>query len=366
MARRAMITPLTIYNIDNTVFDGIQMPVYNFPRSLVYDDLYINNGFVLDKETLVNNLLLETAELDTIYTSPEFFKFAVTNWAKKELPVWQSLYETLFYKYNPIWNKDGTTKRSADEIRQLFGSNVSSKTGTNNNSNTENENIADMDNTNNIYNEHGEHSGSNNKTLNKQDFETGNTNRENSESGNTSKTDSETENRVNNINEHTDNTNKTEVAAFDTSTFADRDRTVMNEGKTNLENGVTNKTNNSSENGTKTNNENELSNKTNIGNEMETGTDSNNDNKSGEDLTVRTYNRGRSNTVSGNGATSENAVSNDTRNENANNNELIKEYGNIGIITTQAMISAERDLVKFNLYDFIIDSFKARFCILIY
>lgn len=40
--------------------------------------------------------------------------------------------------------------------------------------------------------------------------------------------------------------------------------------------------------------------------------------------------------------------------------------GNIGVTTTQQMIEAERDVVKFNIYDYIIDSFKRRFCLLIY
>ena len=41
-------------------------------------------------------------------------------------------------------------------------------------------------------------------------------------------------------------------------------------------------------------------------------------------------------------------------------------YGNIGVTTTQQMIEAEREVVKFNIVDYIIGSFKKRFCILIY
>lgn len=366
MAKRAMITPLTMYNVDNTLFDGIELPTYNFPRSLVYNDLFINSGFQLDKETLIDNILLETAELDTIYTNPDFFKFAISAWSKKEFPVWQSLYETLFYKYNPIWNKDGTTKRSADEVRQLFGTNVSNKVGNNNSSNTENESIADSDNTNNIYNEINERSGENNKTLNRNDSEVNNTIRNNTENNDASKIETEFNNSVGNTSEvgNTDTTNS--VSAFDATTLADRDRSVTDNTKTTANNETGNKTNNISEEGSKTNVENEQGNKVNVGSEVESGTDSGTDSKNGEDLTVRTYNRGRSNTVSGNGSNSESASESSTSNGNVNNNETVYEFGNIGITTTQAMIQAERDLIKFNLYDYIIDSFKARFCILIY
>lgn len=40
--------------------------------------------------------------------------------------------------------------------------------------------------------------------------------------------------------------------------------------------------------------------------------------------------------------------------------------GNVGVTTTQEMIEAQRDVVKFNIYDYIIDSFKSRFCVLVY
>ena len=40
--------------------------------------------------------------------------------------------------------------------------------------------------------------------------------------------------------------------------------------------------------------------------------------------------------------------------------------GNIGITMTQDMIAKEREINTFNIYDFIIDSFKKRFCILVY
>lgn len=41
-------------------------------------------------------------------------------------------------------------------------------------------------------------------------------------------------------------------------------------------------------------------------------------------------------------------------------------HGNIGVTTTQQMIEEERRVVKFNVMDYIIDSFKRRFCLLIY
>ena len=80
----------------------------------------------------------------------------------------------------------------------------------------------------------------------------------------------------------------------------------------------------------------------------------------------RSYNRERNtnnNTVNTGNETEKN-TNTDSGNIDRNNERI--ERGNIGVTTKQQMIEAERDLVKFNIYDFIIDSFKARFCILLY
>lgn len=41
-------------------------------------------------------------------------------------------------------------------------------------------------------------------------------------------------------------------------------------------------------------------------------------------------------------------------------------WGNIGVTTTQQMIKEQRDVVQFNISDYIIDSFIKRFCLMIY
>lgn len=52
--------------------------------------------------------------------------------------------------------------------------------------------------------------------------------------------------------------------------------------------------------------------------------------------------------------------------ENIDREYTRTEQGNIGITTTQQMINEEREVDKFNLMDYIIDSFKKRFCLLVY
>ena len=69
----------------------------------------------IERDTVVDNLLMETAELEVLFTNPLFMQTAIGTWSSKELPVWQKLYDTTLLKYNPIQNYDRTEKWSEDE-----------------------------------------------------------------------------------------------------------------------------------------------------------------------------------------------------------------------------------------------------------
>ena len=94
----------------------------------------INSGLFLElelpegisKDTVVDNLLMETAELEILYPNPYFMQAAIGTWSSKELPVWKKLYETTVLKYDPISNYDrseswteneNTDKEGNSEIR---------------------------------------------------------------------------------------------------------------------------------------------------------------------------------------------------------------------------------------------------------
>lgn len=77
----------------------------------------------VDRETLIDNLLLETAELELLYSRPETLKTMIAIWSKKQLPIWTKLEETLHFDYNPIHNYDRTETHSDLETRDLAGTN---------------------------------------------------------------------------------------------------------------------------------------------------------------------------------------------------------------------------------------------------
>ena len=85
---RATISILGLYNLNDTIFDNINLPAE------------------VDHDILVNNLLAELAELELIYSDFNFMKFMIGVWSSKELPTWERVYKASVAEYNPIENYD--------------------------------------------------------------------------------------------------------------------------------------------------------------------------------------------------------------------------------------------------------------------
>ena len=60
----------------------------------------------LNKQTLVDNLLMECAELEVLYPDAEFMRDAIGAWSAVECDKWEELEKTLHYDYDPISNYD--------------------------------------------------------------------------------------------------------------------------------------------------------------------------------------------------------------------------------------------------------------------
>ena len=97
----AWIDLIGMYNYDSHILDGLVYP----------------EG--LDGDILKDNILMESAEQELIYSNIDFMRKAIESWSKKQLHVWTELYDTTQYVYNPIWNKDG--KFSETITRDLKG-----------------------------------------------------------------------------------------------------------------------------------------------------------------------------------------------------------------------------------------------------
>ena len=60
----------------------------------------------LNKQTLIDNLLMECAELEILYPDAEFMREAIGAWSSVEVDKWEELEKTLHYEYDPISNYD--------------------------------------------------------------------------------------------------------------------------------------------------------------------------------------------------------------------------------------------------------------------
>lgn len=80
---------LGMYNYDNTIFDNLALP----------------EG--INKENVVDSILMNCAELELLYQSIDIMKIAIKNWSENNQYTWFKLYKTTTLDYNPIWNVDG-------------------------------------------------------------------------------------------------------------------------------------------------------------------------------------------------------------------------------------------------------------------
>ena len=99
---------LGLYNYDDTIFDNMQ-----FPELMS----------ATEKQDTINNIILECAELEVLYTNPSFMKFAIQTWSRKELPSWERVYTASVAEYDPIenYNRYEESTQTTDMTRQHSG-----------------------------------------------------------------------------------------------------------------------------------------------------------------------------------------------------------------------------------------------------
>lgn len=221
--------------------------LYTF-NPLVVSELVLPEG--VDRTTLVDNLLAETAELELIYSDLGFMQAMIGRWSTKEAPIWKKLLATTKFEYNPIENYD----RREDWTDTTTGSTQSNGTNTQNSSSSFS----------------GETEGK--ETL------------------------SSSQENINS------------VSAYNSLEFANKD-------------------------------------------------------KADTELTQNTIAEQNSSSK-----TSQQSSGNTTNTEERQN-EIVRSgraHGNIGVTSSQQLIEEERRVAQFNIYDYIINSFKNRFCLLVY
>lgn len=82
----AKLTLIGLYNHDNTIFDGLQLPDY------------------FDKDTLVNTILLAGGDFSALYPDPDFMKLSIKLWSDKNQRYFEKMAELMQAEYEPLEN----------------------------------------------------------------------------------------------------------------------------------------------------------------------------------------------------------------------------------------------------------------------
>lgn len=99
-----------MYQWDKTLFDGLQVP----------------SG--INKSTIVNNLIMEAAELEVLYTNPAFLKQAIAYWSDSRQRAWHMMQKVMYEEYDPFINIKRDEVRTIVQDRDLKTENDGSNT----------------------------------------------------------------------------------------------------------------------------------------------------------------------------------------------------------------------------------------------
>lgn len=124
----ATLSILGLYNYQPAIFDSLTIPTS------------------VDRATLIDNIIMEAAELELLFPNADILGRLIGNWSKTRLAAWNRMIGALDAEYNPIENSDRyedhledytrDLKESADYNRNLTDSGNSNSSGSIQNSRT--------------------------------------------------------------------------------------------------------------------------------------------------------------------------------------------------------------------------------------
>ena len=282
-----------MYEYDNSLFDGLDIPSYTDED---------HNTHVIDKTTVINNIILKCAELEIIYPSVDTMKLAIGVWSAANQETWRKLIETQFIKFNPIWNVDAYEK-------ETYGRG---------------------------YTDEISYDSTNERTLNRTDERTVDLTDERTVDLTDERTVDLTDERtVDLTDEETRSYADTKsVKGFNSNTWAESEKTDYSGTDTFEHDG----TDTVEHDGTETI----------------------------EHDGTETIEHDGTDTVEYTGTDTMEHTGKDTHTGREDSGTERIRHGNIGVTASQDLIQKQRDIAEFNIIDYIADSFKKRFCLMVY
>ena len=320
MSMGATMSILGLWNNDHSIFDLLQLP----------------EGFTTeDRETVTDSILIECAELEVLYAAPAVMKNCIGIWSRKELPVWQRIYNASLLEYNPIENyRRDETETIADARKEEH-----SGTDTNTASGTDTTTASGTD-TNTA-------SGTDTTTASGTDTNTASGTDTNSASG----TDSTLGNSSRTTTDGGTDVTKNDVTGFDSNAMVPSNQQTVEHGMTQ---GVTENASNSTTYG-----------------RTDTVTHGRVDSfqhgkvEALQHGKVEEFQHGKVEALQHGKV--EAFQHGETIEHSGGTTRTNLAFGNIGVTTSQQMLTQEIEIAKIiNVIPYIVDSFKNRFCILVY
>ena len=101
MATSLNMSVYGLYYYNNDLFDNLQVPE------------------VIDKDTLIANILLECAELTALYPDANMLKEAIGYWSQSRVQAWEKMAIVLYEVYDPFINIKRDETRTITQDRDL-------------------------------------------------------------------------------------------------------------------------------------------------------------------------------------------------------------------------------------------------------
>lgn len=314
----------------------------------------------MDQDTFLDELLSQTGELELIYTDPSIMQHLIGSWSRTRLAVWNHLWDTTQYTYNPIENYD----------RIEDGTDMDTHSGTDTSNNTTTRTGTDTD----THSGTDTHSNTLNRTGSESDTHSGTDTHSNSltRTGSDSDTHSGTDQMQNTHTKSGTDTNTTTnkqeqwKAAYDSAAAGNDDGLVKVERNEGTGQQSTLYNTSEGDSGSTTHghvithgfNSGESTQGSDVyGHQITHGFNSG-ESTQGSDVYGHQITHGFNSGESNNGST--------VFGHKITTKHDLHVHGNIGTVTAQKMITEERELAMFNLYDMMIQDFKDRFLVLVY
>ena len=108
----ATISILGLYNWDPTLFDEMVLPSYTDKNGVVFN---------LDRDTMIDSILIELGELETLFPDAGKMKEIIGIWSRRREPSWSKMYRVLVEDYDPFVNIKRDELRTIVQDRDLKG-----------------------------------------------------------------------------------------------------------------------------------------------------------------------------------------------------------------------------------------------------